>query len=166
MSDGEEINWNPAKVPRYVEDFVAGFYSQESPSGVRVKDLSDLSVGYNPKRKQYLVELHRDIWINPYEWFYASDEDIAEYERDEKAWTNKIIALRDRIYNKMLEVFKEPLERNEMEIYTDDQPDFVSIIVWIYIPKPRDLAKYNVINHYTYGERVGYAIMQILPEDW
>ena len=143
-----EIDWLGTEnidAPEYVLKFLDDFYGHRSPSGIKMKDLSEISVGYDKDRKQYLLEIHRDIWLNSDEWGFVP----------EKKWPEKkVIALRDRVYNKMLEYFKKDIE-SRLNVIRDDTSDFVSIIAHIYIEKGKND-----------GEHYGKEIMKILPEDW
>lgn len=147
------INWKGTQnedidAPKYVLKFLNDFYEGGyiSPSGIKMKDLSEISVGYDKDRKQYLLEIHRDIWLNTDEWFFAP----------EKKWPEKkVIVLRDRVYNKMFEYFRKDIKNGRLNVIKDDTSDFVSIIAHIYIEKGE-----NNGGHY------GKEIMKILPEDW
>ena len=144
-----EIDWlgtEDIDAPEYVLKFLDDFYGHRSPSGIKMKDLSPISVGYDKDRKQYLLEIHRDIWLNSDEWEFVPEKKIPE---------ENILKMRDRVYAKMLAHFKMDIENGRLNVLKDDAcPDFVSVIAHIYIKGKND------------GEHYGKEIMKILPEDW
>ena len=146
-----EIDWlgtDDVDAPEYAIKFLNDFYGHRSPSGIKMKDLSPISVGHDKDRKQYLLEIHRDIWLDSDEWEYVPE--------GKKIPEEDIVKLRDRVYAKMLEHFKRDIEGGRLNVFKDDAgPEFVSVIVHIYIEKGKND-----------GEHYGKEIMKILPEDW
>jgi len=143
------------EVPKYVEVFLDAFYEAGiSPTGIKLKDLSPVSVGYDKERKRWLLEVHRDIWLDPSEWLYVPEK-LEEWTEE------RIVALRDRVYQKMLEHFKDAIEKGWINVIKDDTCDFVSVVVHIYIPPYRELRDNR-------GWAAHYAreIIKVLPEDW
>ena len=136
--------FNRKPVPNYVEKFIEQFRYQRSPSGVKLRDLSEIYVGFNEACQQYVMEIHRDFWLDSDMWFY-----VPEQRWDEE----QVVALRDRVYEKMVEHFRD--DDRVLVLPVDGCGEFVGITVHIYIDE-------SVEDGGLYGEEV----MGILPEDW